>query len=96
MNRGDAARAAVKQSGGTPPRGSRHHLVERLALTEDHRQIRYEVTIERECGAMEKNNEQNDDGGGVHVQCVESPDGELTVTIRTLTDGELDGWQRVP
>jgi hypothetical protein len=39
---------------------------------------------------MEKNNEQTDDGGGVQVQCVEVPDGTLTVTIQTLTDAELE------
>ena len=39
---------------------------------------------------MEKNNEQTDDGGGVQVQCVEAPDGDLIVTIRTLTDEELE------
>lgn len=37
---------ALALPGGMPPRGPRHHLVERLELTEDRRQIRYEVTIE--------------------------------------------------
>ena len=43
-----------------------------------------------------KNNEQNDDGGGVQVQCVETPDGELIVDIRTLTDDELERLLRIP
>lgn len=39
---------------------------------------------------MEKNEEQIDDGGGIQVECVEAANGELIVTIRTLTDEELD------
>jgi hypothetical protein len=31
-----------------------------------------------------------DDGGGIQAKCVETIDGELIVTIRTLTDEELD------
>ena len=45
---------------------------------------------------MEKNNDQIDDGGGVQVQCVEAPDGTLTVTIRTLTDEELGAVLHTP
>ncbi len=45
---------------------------------------------------MEKNNERNDDGDGVQVQCVETPDGVLTVTIRTLTDEELERVLHIP
>lgn len=45
---------------------------------------------------MEKNNDQVDDGGGVQVQCVEAPDGTLTVTIRTLTDEELERLLHTP
>ena len=45
---------------------------------------------------MEKNNEQTDDGGGVQVQCVEAPDGVLTVDIRTVTDEELDRLLHIP
>jgi hypothetical protein len=45
---------------------------------------------------MEKNNDQFDDGGGVQVQCVEAPDGVLDVTIRTLTDEDLERLLRIP
>jgi hypothetical protein len=45
---------------------------------------------------VEKNNEQTDDGGGIQVQCVETRDGELTVTIRTLTDEDLERLLRIP
>jgi hypothetical protein len=48
------------------------------------------------CGDMKKKNDQSDDGGGVQVQCVETPDGELIVNIRTLTDEELDRLLRIP
>jgi hypothetical protein len=45
---------------------------------------------------MEKNIEQTDDDGGVEVQCVEAPDGTIVVTIRTLTDEDLDRLTRTP
>jgi hypothetical protein len=37
--------------------------------------------------AVEKN---NDHDGGIEVRCVETPEGVLTVDIRTLTDEELE------
>lgn len=45
---------------------------------------------------MGKNDDRTDDGGGVQVQCVETPDGVLTVTIRTLTDEDLERLMRIP
>jgi len=45
---------------------------------------------------MEKNSDQSDDDSGVQVQCVELPDGTLTVTIRTLTDEDLERLLRTP
>lgn len=45
---------------------------------------------------MQYNNDQIDDSDGVHVQCVEAPDGVLTVTIRTLTDEGLKRLLRIP
>ena len=45
---------------------------------------------------MKKNNDQTEDDGGVQVQCVETPDGELVVDIRTLTDEELERLLNFP
>jgi hypothetical protein len=47
-------------------------------------------------GAMEKSNGQTDDDGGVQVQCVEGPDGVLTIVIRTLTNEDLERLCRIP
>jgi hypothetical protein len=32
----------------------------------------------------------------IDVQCVEAPDGVLTVVIRTLTDADLERMARIP
>lgn len=48
----------------------------------------------REQWAMEKNNGQIDDGGGVQV-FVETSDDELIVTIRTITDEDLEHMARI-
>jgi hypothetical protein len=45
---------------------------------------------------MEKNNGNSEDGGGVQVQCVEAPDGVLTVNIRTIPDADLERMARIP
>jgi hypothetical protein len=36
---------------------------------------------------MKKNDKQNDDRGGVQVQCVEAPDGVLTLFIGSVRVG---------
>jgi hypothetical protein len=45
---------------------------------------------------MGNGNGQTDDDGGVQVQCVETPDGLLIVTIRTLTDDDLERLLIIP
>jgi hypothetical protein len=44
---------------------------------------------------VEKNSDEIDDGGGVQV-FVETSDGELVVTIRTITDADLERMSRIP
>jgi hypothetical protein len=45
---------------------------------------------------METHSHVIDDDGVIEVQCADAPDGVLTVTIRTLTDEELEGFLRTP
>ena len=45
---------------------------------------------------MEKNNDQNNDDGGIQVQCVETPEGDLVVMICTLTDENLERLLDIP